>query len=81
MNLKIEVPDDVISPIYEHKLDGQGRGMAGFTVNMDGKPFANHIRFFTNDSRSYMLEELNKLRNDLVRTLSYTEMENPVKGK
>ncbi|PKN72956.1 MAG: hypothetical protein CVU50_05360 [Candidatus Cloacimonetes bacterium HGW-Cloacimonetes-3] len=67
---------DYISPIFEHILGDSGRGFAGFTVHQQGKPFANNIRLFNKETRTSVMEELHKLRKELIEARDLASMIN-----
>lgn len=66
MRIMKEEPYDYISPIFERVVGNLGKGMAGFTIHLHGKPFANHIRFFDEETRSCVLQELLQFHGELI---------------
>ncbi|MDY0152598.1 MAG: hypothetical protein RBS43_10035 [Candidatus Cloacimonas sp.] len=60
--------EDYISPIFEHSIGDNGRGILGFTEHKRGKPFANHIRLFNKENRTLVLAELQELFDKIQRT-------------
>ncbi len=68
MRFNMKKVKDYISPVFEHKLGDSGRGIAGFTLHQYGEPFANHIRVYTDETRKVVLEEVHRLRNELLNT-------------